>query len=206
MTKTSLVVRNVKRNAAVALVTCLLAAPGLARAGEAVQIEDVAFPSALRAGDADLRLHGGGKLKWLVFDVYVGALYLPDGDAASNALADVPKRLEFHYLVSIDGEDFGPAGEKILARNVSEEQLASLRDRLDRIRAAYRDVKPGDRYALTYRPGVGTELTYNGQPLATIEGEDFARAYFSIWLGRKPLDDGFRQSLLRSLPVAVTQR
>lgn len=206
MTNPASAIRNVKHHIAVALVTCLVAAPGLARAGEVVQIEDVAFPPALRAGDVDLRLHGGGKLKWLVFDVYVAALYLPDGDAASNALADLPKRLEFHYLVSIDGEDFGPAGEKILARNFPEEQLAPLRERLERIRAAYRDVKPGDRYALTYRPGVGTELSYNGQPLATIEGDDFARAYFSIWLGSKPLDEGFRRSLLRSLPVAVSQR
>jgi hypothetical protein len=75
--------------------------------------------------------------------------------------------------------------------------MESLRDRLDRIDRAYQDVRPGDRYALTYVPGRGTELSYNGKPLTVIEGADFAAAYFSIWLGEKPIDDGLKNELLR---------
>ncbi len=85
----------------------------------------------------------------------------------------------------------------MLSRNVSASTLSSLRDRLDRIRAAYRDVKPGDRYALTYRPGSGTELSFNGTTLVVIQGDDFASAYFSIWLGKQPLDPGLKEDLLR---------
>ena len=151
-------------------------------------------------------IFSGAKLRWFLFDVYVAGLYLPPDVEPSRVLDDVPKRIEFHYLVSIDGKDFGPAGEKILRRGLSEEALAPLADRLARIRAAYRDVEPGDRYALTYVPGRGTELSMNGQPILTIEGADFARAYFSIWLGEKPLDDGFRKNLLRGLPIALSLR
>ena len=82
----------------------------------------------------------------------------------------------------------------MLSRNVYASTLSSLRDRLDRIRAAYRDVKPGDRYALTYRPGSGTELSFNGTTLVVIQGDDFAAAYFSIWLGKQPLDRGLRKT------------
>jgi hypothetical protein len=58
--------------------------------------------------------------------------------------------------------------------------------------------QPGDRYALTYLPGVGTELSLNGRPLGTIPGEDFAAALFSIWLGPHPLDDDLKRTLLAS--------
>ena len=75
-------------------------------------------------------------------------------------------------------------------------ELAKLRSRIDLFNAAYRDIKPGDRYALTYQPGKGTELSFNGEPLVTIEGADFAAAYFSIWLGHKPLDDNLKKALL----------
>ena len=60
----------------------------------------------------------------------------------------------------------------------------------------FRDVGAGDRYALTYQPDIGTTLSLNGEPLGTIAGSDFARAYFGIWLGDEPLRKKFRDRLL----------
>jgi hypothetical protein len=57
-------------------------------------------------------------------------------------------------------------------------------------------VEPGDRYALTYIPGMGTELSLNGEAKGTIQGADFAAAIFSIWLGTKPIDKGLKRQLL----------
>lgn len=50
--------------------------------------------------------------------------------------------------------------------------LLRLKKRMDQINAVYRDVKRGDRYSLTYQPGRGTELAFNGTPLVTLEGAD----------------------------------
>ena len=57
-------------------------------------------------------------------------------------------------------------------------------------------MKDGQRYRLTYRPGIGTELAKDGVPLGTIEGADFAAAVFGIWLGPKAIDSGFRDRVL----------
>lgn len=163
----------------------------------AATIEGVQFPEVHRAADADLKLSCTGLLRYMtVFKGYVAALYLGEGARPEQILADVPKRLELSYFWAIEGKEFGPAGEKILANNVDAASIAALRPRLDRISALYRDVKPGDRYALTYIPGRGTELALNGTPLGTIEGADFAAAYFSIWLGPKPLDAALKSQLL----------
>jgi hypothetical protein len=62
----------------------------------------------------------------------------------------------------------------------------------------YEDIEPGDRYALTYLPGVGTELARNGRRLGVIEGADFSSALFAIWLGERALDDSLRRQLLAS--------
>ena len=64
--------------------------------------------------------------------------------------------------------------------------------------ALYEDVEPGDRYALTYAPGVGTELALNGRRLGVLEGADFSAALFSIWIGDEPLDESLRDQLLTS--------
>lgn len=66
----------------------------------------------------------------------------------------------------------------------------------DRPPARYEDVKPGDRYALTYIPGRGTELSLNGLRKGVISGADFGRAYYRIWLGEHPIDASLRDQLL----------
>jgi len=169
----------------------------LALPARGAEIEGVDFDDRYVRGDTDLHLNCVGMLRYKIFiKAYVAALYLPEEATPGEVLDDVPKRLEINYFWSIKGRDFGRAADAILADNLGPEMLESLRPRLEEINAAYEDVKPGDRYALTYLPGVGTELALNGERKALIEGADFAAAYFSIWLGEEPLDAGFRDSLL----------
>ncbi len=164
---------------------------------EALTVEGITFQESVSIHNKRIPIRGAALLRWLnIFKVYVAALYLPESDAPNDALADIPKRLEISYLVSIPGPDFGKGAEAILERNNSPEVLARLRGRIDQLNALYRDVKPGDRYALTYFPGQGTELSYNGQPLITIQGADFAAAYFGIWLGKDPIDLKMRSRLI----------
>ncbi|MBC7962013.1 MAG: chalcone isomerase family protein [Steroidobacteraceae bacterium] len=164
----------------------------------ALTIEKVTFAESAQAGPVALSLHNSALLRYLkVIKAYVAALYLPKGVEPGLVLSDVPKRLELNYLVPIKGPDFGKGAEPTLERNQTPAELARLRSRIDRINAVYRDVKPGDRYALTYLPGKGTELALNGAPLVVIEGADFAAAYFGIWLGREPIDEKLKRGLLR---------
>ncbi len=165
--------------------------------GAAAELEGVHFADQVRASDATLRLSCVGLLRYKLFiKAYVAALYLGDGTVPGDVLADVPKRLELSYFWSISGADFGKAGDQILAQNVDAQTFAALRPRLDRINAWYRDVKPGDRYSLTYVPGAGTELALNGNRLGVVKGTDFAAAYFRIWLGDTPIDTRLRDQLL----------
>lgn len=189
----------------IAPLLALIVALHLAGPARAAEIEGVRFADRHRAGDVTLDLNCTGLLRYKVFlKAYVGALYLPGDVAPGDVLEDVPKRIELSYFWSIDGAAFGPAGEKVLAENVDPPTLASLRERLDRINAAYESVKPGDRYSLTYVPGAGTELALNGERKALIPGADFAAAYFRIWLGERPIDDALRDQLLECRDTAMS--
>jgi hypothetical protein len=176
-----------------ALVIALVTSPP----GGAAEIEGVRFADQIRSRDVTLQLRCVGLLRYKLFiKAYVAALYVGDGTTTDDVLADVPKRLELNYFWSINAADFGRAGDEILKRNVNDGTFVTLRPRLDRINAWYRDVKPGDRYSLTYLPGVGTELALNGTTIGVIDGADFATAYFRIWLGDKPIDASLREQLL----------
>lgn len=172
----------------------LLAAPA---AASSVQHHGVRFASQLRAGDAVLRLQGVALLRYrVVLKVYVAALYLGKDVGPEAVLGDVPRRLEIEYLWSIPADAFARATRDGIARNVDAETFAALGDRIERLAGLYADVEPGDRYALTYLPGVGTELSLNGRLLGLVEGADFAAAVFSIWLGESPLDASLKADLL----------
>jgi len=164
----------------------------------ALTVENIPFADSTAIGGKPVPLRNAALLRYLkLIKAYVAALYLPEGVKAEDVLSDVPKRLEINYLVSIKGPDFGKGAEPTLKLNQTTAELAKLRSRIDRINAIYQDVKPCDRYALTYLPGRGTELALNGTPLTVIEGADFAAAYFGIWLGRDSIDDKLKRDLLK---------
>jgi hypothetical protein len=169
----------------------------------AAEIEGVNFVDRLSIGSSELRLHGTGLLRYRVFiKGYVAALYLGesfDGEATPRAvLADVPRRLEIEYFWAIPADKFAKATVDGISRSTDPATFARLRPRIDRINMLYEDVEPGDRYALTYVPGVGTELALNGRRLGVVEGADFSAALFGIWVGDEPLDESLRRQLLAS--------
>jgi len=163
----------------------------------AVNVEGIAFAETYQVEDVELHLRGSSLLRYLVFiKAYVGALYMLPQENAQQALDRTPRRLELEYFHAISASEFADATRQKIADNVTAETLATVSNRLEEFNALYQDVQPGDRYALTYRPGRGTELSLNGTPLGRIEGDDFAAAVFSIWLGPDPIDTDFRDALL----------
>lgn len=164
---------------------------------QAAVVEGVRFSERIQSGEADLKLRGAGLLRYMVLiKAYVAAFYLPEGIPSAEALSDVPKHLEIEYFHAIAAADFAKATRSGIARNVSMTGYERLKPAVEALNHLYRDVKPGDRYSLTYLPGQGTTLSLNGAPLGTVAGADFAAGLFAIWIGAAPLDEGFKQILL----------
>ena len=175
----------------------LLTAPAFANPTASVDIAGVNFAKMHATPDVELTFRGGALLRYMVFiKAYAGALYMPDGADHQQALGNVPRRIELSYFQAISAEDFAKATRKKIADNLAPEALAAMSERIDRFNALYRDVEPGDRYALTFIPGEGTELSLNGEVLGHIAGDDFAAAVFAIWLGSDPIDHDFKTALL----------
>jgi hypothetical protein len=178
------------------VVTMLIGTTPSIAAGN-VNVGNVTFPTAVTIDDTPLELRGAAVLTYLAFiKAYAGAFYLPAGEPRWDVGRDVPRRLELSYYRAITAEDFDKATRKKIADNVDTAEYTRMAERIERFGALYQDVRPGDRYALNYVPGIGTELTLNGKSLGRIEGADFASAVFAIWLGADPIDDKFKAALL----------
>ncbi|BCR04948.1 hypothetical protein DESUT3_20170 [Desulfuromonas versatilis] len=180
------------------LLLMLLAVPAN---GQGKVISGVEFEDWILVGGEPLQLKGVAVLTWgIVFDVYAGALYLPGNETGRAWRGDIPKRLELAYFRSFAAEDFVTSSERLLRDQLSESEYAALAERLTVFNRLYRGVRAGDRYNLTYIPGVGTQLRLNNELLGGVEGHDFAQAYFGIWLGERPISSTFRDRLLSESP------
>jgi hypothetical protein len=175
----------------------IMASPEKGPSSGAVNVAGVVMEKTVDLEGYPADLVGAGLLRYrVIFKGYVAGLYLSRGRGAEDVFKDIPKRLEIEYFHAIPAQGFIDATQVGLANNLSREQLASIQNRANTLYALYRDVKPGDRYAVTYIPGVGSRVALNNKVLGTIGGLDFANAFFSIWLGRNPLDQELKRALL----------
>jgi hypothetical protein len=182
---------------ALLLVMCGLAAPV-----SAAEIEGVDFRDDLDVGDVRLVLNNVALLRYRVFfRGYVAGLYLGEGVEPESLFDDVPKRLEISYFWGIPAHKFTESTISGISANRSAERLRALRPAIEKFNALYKDIEPGDRYALTYIPGIGTELARNGVPLGTVGGAEFASAIFSIWFGTSPFDQSLKLRLMKRASI-----
>jgi len=62
------------------------------------------------------------------------------------------------------------------------------------------EIVPGDTFRLIYLPGKGTQVWHNDRFKGAIEGHDFKRALFGIWLSENPAQESLKDELLRADP------
>ena len=175
----------------------LLSQSEISAAPNTVTVEGVNFNRYVRLESTNLALRGCGLLRYMIFiKAYVAAFYLPESIRSEDALGDVAKHLEIEYFHAIPAQDFAKATSASIARNTSLTTFRKLKPKIEEFNTFYRDIAPGDRYALTYIPGQGTTLYWNSQPLGTVASREFAAELFGIWLGSKPLDRDLKRVLL----------
>lgn len=136
-------------------------------------------------------------LRYLWVDVYAAALYAEAKVSATQALERQRSlRLELYYFRKIRRDDLIVAAWTTLKRQHDKAMLERLRNDLDALHASFRDIKPGDRYALNYHAGNGLILERNGKTAFASSNPELARAYLGIWLAPNGLSDSLRSSLL----------
>lgn len=185
------------------LLVTLCAALALLVAGVASASRAV-FDPALSLDGSRLALRGSGTAYYArIFRVYDAALYAPAGAPLSEIVAGhVPRCLLLEYRREVTRDLITTAAVTVLTRQGVA--VPALQERLDRLHRAYRDVGAGDRYMLCHAPGRATRLLLNGQELTRIAGDDFAAAYFGIWLSDGAISEELRATLLEDAAAPAT--
>ena len=180
------------------LLPLLAGAPALAGT-----LAGVTLPDQAVVGGKTLVLNGLGLREATVFmvDVYVAGLYVPakTGNAETILYEGTPKRIVLKFVRSVGREKLTEAWTEGFAKN-ERAGSAGVADGLAALNGAIADVKRDDTIVATYVPDAGTTIEIGGKEAATIPGPEFARVFFSIWLGASPPNAGLKEGLLGRLP------
>lgn len=161
-----------------------------------------AFDRNAQLQDTALVLNGAGTRTRVMFQVYDMALYLPRKASTAEAALSMPgpKRLSFVALREIPGTDLGLAFIKGLQANSTREQVqrhTPSSTRLIEIFSGKSRLLPGERFAMDYVPGKGTQFFIQGQPQGAPVGDaEYFEMVLRIWLGPSAVEPLLRDALL----------
>jgi hypothetical protein len=163
------------------------------------ECQGVNFPEQAQVDGSTLTLNGLGlrQATFLKVNVYVAALYVANVSSDAQALlaSNTPKELILHFLHNVSDDELKKAWEEGFEHN-AKEQLAALQERIDMLKGWMVDMKSGQRLTFLHKPGVGIQVDVNGTAKGTIQGDDFATAFLSIWLGPHPPNPNLKSGLL----------
>ena len=170
----------------------------LAGSAFAAEVEGVKLPDAANAGGQALTLNGAGQKNTLGFGVYVGALYLKEksGDGAAILAADEPMEVKMVITSSMVNADNMKSGFLDAFKECATSDLGPLKTKIDAFVNTFKQVDDRDVFDLAYVPGKGVEISRNGKSSNVIEGMDFKKALYGIWVGDKPIQKDLKTKML----------
>lgn len=164
---------------------------------EAKEFEGVTMPDTASVAGQSLVLNGMGLREKYFINVYVGGLYLPEKttDAKGAIDKDVPKKLVMHFQYSVGKDKMVEAYEEGLTSNASALKAAQAAN-FQTFYGWLSDMASNDEIVYEYVPGKGTTVSVKGSVKGTIEGTDFMKALFGIYLGPTPPTANLKSGLM----------
>ncbi|OZB35257.1 MAG: hypothetical protein B7X35_06245 [Halothiobacillus sp. 14-56-357] len=171
-------------------------------AGTQAQASNRAMPKQMQLGQTNLTLLGKGTATYLWFDVYDAALYAPENTKTEQILSqETPKVLVLRYHHAVTVQDIEKASWQTLDKQLTPSERQSIKPQIDALQSSMRNVSPGDQYTLTWQPVNAQKkpeltLKLNDKIVFKSDNARLAATYFGIWLGKPPLSQSLKRSLL----------
>lgn len=163
------------------------------------ECKGVSFPDQAQVDGGNLTLNGLGLRQATAFkvNVYVAALYVGKASTDPSALlgSSTLSELILQFLRGVSADDLRNAWSEGFEKN-SKAQLPALKERIAMLNGWMANVKTGDQLTFIRRPGTGIQVNLNGAVKGTVKGDDFAKAFLSIWLGAEPPNPEIKAGLL----------
>jgi len=165
-----------------------------------VTINDVTLAATIKAGDTSIALNGGGIRKKLWFKLYVGGLYLTTKTSDASKIINADEAMGIKLQITsgiISSDNMSEAINEGFEKSAGS-TLASLKSKIEKFVGTFSksEIVEGNVFDIIYLPRTGVQTSKNGKLISTIDGLDFKKALFGIWLCDEPADDDLKEAML----------
>lgn len=157
------------------------------------------LPNSVIFNEQNLMLNGAGVREKFWIDLYAAGLYLEQKSNNANEIvaANEPMAIKLHIVSGLISSNklidaLRDGFEKSTNGNIApiEDDINTLIGFLNE------EIEEGDVFDLVYVPTKGVVAYKNGEGKGNIQGLDFKKALFGIWLSNRPADDSLKDDLL----------
>jgi hypothetical protein len=164
----------------------------------ALDVNGVHFADSVQVGDQTLVINGAGTRHATIFnvDVYVAALYVParTSDASAILRPEVPRQVVLVMKRDVDAQTMANAIREGITRAAGA-NASAISSELDAFVAWCPPMHERNRMTVTFSGGrlsataTGARGTFHGSAA-------MGDAFFRMWLGAHPVEDGLRDHML----------
>ncbi len=182
-----------------AVASVMLALGAASASASAKECAGITFPDQVQFHGESLVLNGLGvrTASWFRVNVYVAALYLiePSSDPHRILQSNTPSELVLQFIRPVSASELRKSWEEGFAKNAPGHP-PGLEKGLAQLISWVTNVKPGQRMTFIRIPGTGMQFELDGAVKGMIEGDEFSKAFLSIWFGDIPQTAQLKSGLL----------
>ena len=165
----------------------------------AKEVSGIQVVEAITLDATPFSLQGAGMRDKFFMDLYLASLYTlnPYNDALVLVAADEPMLISLQIVSSLITSEKMEEATKEGFINATGGNTSPLQAKIDTFIQTFKEpIAINDRYEFFYQPSKGVTISKNGTLKTTIEGLEFKKALFGIWLGEMPAQESLKKALL----------
>lgn len=163
------------------------------------EVGGVTLPATQKFNEHTLHLNGAGVREKLWIDLYAAGLYLEKKTSNADEVlnSDKPMAIKLHIVSKLITSDKMVEAVTEGFEKATNGNTAPIQDEINTMLGFFKeDIKKNDVFDLVYVPSKGVIAHKNGKERGVVEGKEFKKALFGIWLSNRPADDDLKKELL----------
>lgn len=163
------------------------------------EVGGVNLPNTETYQGKTLSLNGAGVREKLWIDLYAGGLYLAEKSSNASAIvsANEPMSIKLHIVSKLITSEKMMDAVNEGFENSTNGNTKPLAGKIKKFQDFFMDeIKKNDIFDIVYMPAQGVVVYKNDKELGVIDGMDFKKALFGIWLSKRPADDDLKEAML----------
>lgn len=163
------------------------------------QIGGIKLNNTMTYGAIKMPLNGAGIREKYWLNMYVGSLYVKTKTTDPSAIINANEAMAIQ--INIISSMITPSRmEESITEGFEKStkgKTEAIKTRIEELKSVFREgIKVGDVFVLLYDPTQGTRVYKNGKVMRVIQGLDFKKALFGIWLSDDPVQDDLKEAML----------